>query len=143
MRPLASQIWPGGYAFRPFKVISTDIEFRYSRTNARDGLSNGEIKGSNISAVWNPHLQETLINGVLQGRKQIELKGASALSNMKMSELFIKASSCCDTPSAEVVMKISTYRDLKGSLPLRDRQHVKTRVKETALPGWGAKIDYT
>lgn len=90
MQPIADRIWGDGHAFHPFRVRTTNLDFSYSRRNAMAN-SKGESKGCNISVVWTLGLQETLINGVLQGRKQTDPKGASALSKAKIWELFLNS----------------------------------------------------
>ena len=88
--------------------------------------SNGESKGCNISGVWTLGLQETLINGVLQGRKQTDPKGASALSKAKIWELFLELHKL-------VISDDSILIDMGPSLI---RGYVKEVVKEEALQGW-------
>ena len=92
-------------------------------------------KGSNISAVWTPHINETLIKGVMQGWKQTDPRGASALSRMQIWAKFL------DTLflSHKFLKRFkgaSTYRELKSSKVLKDRHRVKEEVKEDALRGW-------
>ena len=132
MEPIAKCIWPGGYAFRPFTVKLTDVQFPYSRHSVK---SSG--RGCNIVAIWTPNTQETLVNGVLQGRKQSDAKGASSLSITQMWKLFSKVQ--CMLPVCEpneTIMR-NSYQDLKLSQDLKARRDVKHEVKEKALQGWG------
>lgn len=137
---MATQMWSGGYAFHPFKVNTTELDFKYSRRNAGESPT-GEVKGSNISAVWNLHIQETLINGVLQGRKRTDPRGASALSKSRTFRLFVEIHSLLETRRGVETVVIPDYQSLKNSDPLKDRRRVKIKAKEKALKGWDGSSD--
>lgn len=80
MAPLVGKKFEGGYKFSPFAVRTTNLAFRFSKRAAGAGAI-----GSNISAVWvRGRGFETLIGGVLQGRKRFTsgIKGASMLCKM-------------------------------------------------------------
>ena len=66
MKPLFRRQWSGGYAFRSFSVAVNEVDFQFSQQEAL--RRSKTLKGSNISAVWTPNANETLVNGVLQGR---------------------------------------------------------------------------
>lgn len=134
MSPVVGSIWPADYEFHPFRVKTTEIEFRYSRRAAGTNLDS--CKGSNISAVRTPRHQETLINGVLQGRKQTDPMGASALSRIQIWNLLLKTIGLLDAPAPRKVLKMSSYRDMKSSQDLEHRRRVKEDVKREALKGW-------
>ena len=134
MSPVFSSIWLADYKFRPFGVETTGIDFRYSRRAA--GKNQDGCKGSNISAVWTPRHQETLINGVLQGRKQTDRMGASALSGTQIWNLLLKTIGLIDVPALKDVLKMTSYLDMKGSRELEHRRLVKEDVKRRALKGW-------
>ena len=134
MSPVAGVTWPAAYAFRPFRVETTDIDFHYSRRAAGTNLD--ARNGSNTSAVWTTRHQETLINGVLQGRKQTDLKGASALSRMQIWNLLLETSRLIHSPVLENVLKMSLYSEMKVSKYLEHRRCVKEEVKREALMGW-------
>jgi len=142
MKPLNTLIWSGGYAFHPFNVRTTEHDFRYSRRNAGAKLT-GETRGCNISAAWNPHIQETLINGILQGRKQANPKGASALSKSRTFSQFLEIHSLLNMPRWAENMAICNYRGLKKSNALEHRREIKNTAKDKALKGWGESSDYT
>ena len=131
MKPIASSTWNEGYAYHPFSVKTTEIDFTYSRRNANNGSKNA-IKSCNISAIWTPGLQETLINGVLQGRKQTDPKGASALSKTKMLELFLEIHRIIH---GDVPIDLPQNM-LKQLDPLATRRQVKSETKSSALKGW-------
>ena len=126
--------WPAGYGFRPFRVETSETMFHFSRRAAATNLDG--CKGSNISAVWTPHHQETLINGVLQGRKQIDQLGASALSRVRIWSILLETVNLLDLPIQKSILKMSSYQEMKASEWLRHRRHVKTAVINDALKGW-------
>ena len=134
MSPVVRSIWPGDYEFHPFRVMTTGIDFRYSRGAAGTNLDS--CKGSNISAAWTPRHQETLINGVLQGRKQTDPMGASALSRIQIWNLLLKTISLLDAHAPRNVPEMSSYRNLKRPQDLEHRRRVKEDVKSEALKDW-------
>lgn len=134
MSPIAGATWPGGYGFRPFRVETTDIDFHYSRVVA--GTKADACKGSNISAVWTTRHEETLINGVLQGRKQTDEKGASASSRMQMWKFVLEISNIIDVLVLGSFLKMSSYLEMKSSQDLGHRRYVKDDVISRALQGW-------
>lgn len=134
MLPVVGSNWLGGYGFHPFRVETTGIAFHNSRRAA--GTNVDGCRGSNISAVWTPHLEETLINGVLQGRKQTDRKGASALSRVQIWKFLLDTINLFDIPTLRNTLELPTYPEMKVSQGLRDRRHVKIDVKKEALEGW-------
>ena len=137
MLPAATSTWSGGYRYRPFCVETTEIDFQYSR---RAAITNTVIcKGSNVSAVWIPCHQETLINGVLQGRKQTDQRGASALSRVQTWNLVMEIIGLLDVPALTNILKNPSYLDMKSSQNLEQRRRVKVEVKSEALKGWDSR----
>ena len=136
MLPVVGSTWLAGYGYQPFRVETTEITFQYSRKAAGTKL-NG-CKSSNISAVWTPCHQETLINGVLQGRKQTDPKGASALSRARMCMLLLETVSLIDVPALRYILKVSSYLDMKNLPDLKHRRRVKEEVKSESLKGWNS-----
>lgn len=126
--------WSGGYSFSPFKFCKTDIEFEFSR---RKALSSAPaMKGSNICAVWTPGLQESLINGVLQGRRQFDVRGGSALCNARMCNLEDRLLTLLDKPLLICIQGNIRYERLKECNLLQNRRKVKDDVRRHALKGW-------
>ena len=130
MKPMVGKEWPGGYRYQPFITQVCHGEFLFSRRSVLS--SRGPAKGSNISAVWNKDLRETLVNGVLQGRKQTDPRGASSISQQSMSLLL-----------SQTIEKLRSRNKENGLLQanvctaaLHDREHVKVEVRSTALKGW-------
>ncbi|KAL9124474.1 MAG: hypothetical protein Q9217_006201 [Psora testacea] len=139
MAPVSGKDRPSGYAFLPFTVASTDHDLYISRKSALN--KSDTIKGSNVSAVWTPYAQETLINGVLQGRKQGDPKGASMLSRRKLAELTCTVAASCRIPEVEDVALCNSYRAIKNSLRLSGRRLVKGDVTKEALEGWVKNVE--
>lgn len=134
MGPITDFKWSGGYSFNPFKFRKTEVDFEFSR---RNNLSSATAsKGSNICAVYNPGLQETLINGVLQGRKQFDIRGGSALCNARMCNLVSRLLTLLGKPLLSRINGNIGYKQLKDSVFLQNRRKVKDDVRRHALKGW-------
>ncbi|OAA62424.1 Adenosine deaminase/editase [Niveomyces insectorum RCEF 264] len=95
MHPVAGRTWPGGYAFTPFAVQTTRVEFAYSRRALDDsGFRSSAVSSSssppphassNVSVVWTRHgVNECLVGGVLRGRRAFDPAGASAVSRRQL-----------------------------------------------------------
>ncbi|PVH88854.1 adenosine-deaminase domain-containing protein [Cadophora sp. DSE1049] len=136
LSPLKNKQWEGSYSFRPFGILTTDMEFVSSR---RQSLGVGEkIVPSNTATSWTPNHTETLIGGSLQGRKQFSLKGASRVCKRRSWKLALdiaKAASL-QIPRIEQALNVDTYDSLKQSLLLTQRKKVKADVRSNALKGW-------
>lgn len=120
--------WAAGYAFHPFDVRTTSRIFEHGKQSG-EGV---ETVPSNLSAVATPDFEESLINGVLQGRKQLDPRGASALSRRRLVESVKSLAELLD----DVEVKRGTYADIKAMQELRGREYVKRKVRENALQGW-------
>jgi tRNA-specific adenosine deaminase 1 len=139
----------GGYSFQDFKMITTTREFAYSRRDAEGSpLLSDAISPSNIAASWSPYFEETLIGGVLQGRKQNDPKGASVVCKRRMWELarditrllHLESSSSVENSLSHVGEggegdPRKTYEDMKQGQLLQDRMTAKTNARAT-LKGW-------
>jgi len=121
----------GGYAFKPFNVTTTAREFDYSKRSspAADPVP------SNLSALSTPHSQENLINGVLQGRKQFDPRGASCASRREMWKAVADVTAAAD-PDRSDATRTSTYDEMKMSTMMGARERVKSDVRELSLKGW-------
>jgi tRNA-specific adenosine deaminase 1 len=73
--------WPIAYAFHPFEILPTSKQFQFCREVVSE-----PFKPSNKSAIWTPHFQEIVINGILQGRKRSDPAAPSRLSRRRMWE---------------------------------------------------------
>lgn len=100
---------------------------------------------SNISAVWTPHWQETLIGGVLQGRKQLDPRAASRIcrrglwgEGVRVAGL-VGAAAAAVTTTTLLSSQKSLYKELKQSNMLTARHRVKADVKGV-LKGWLSNV---
>ena len=134
MTVIRDKVWGGGHGFRQFKVLPTDVEFELSRYIGE--ASGKNLKGSNQSAIWTPRVRQTLVNGVLQGRKQDDPRGASLICRRKLWEIMRKLNCCLDGYDLLKVVQKEQYLDLKESEVLRDRRMLKHVVYREALVGW-------
>ena len=129
LKTLAGRRWPGGYAFRPFRVAATELEFEFSR---RRGAGPGASNLSAVAVAGNG--REVLINGVLQGRKQFSgWEAASMVCKMAMWRRVVDI-------APELARMATRYADLKeaGSSSgsgSSSRQAVKADVRQV-LGGW-------
>jgi tRNA-specific adenosine deaminase 1 len=125
--------WSGGLAFRPFDVESTSLNFSYSR---RSFDAEHSLVASNISAVYSPYFQETLIGGVLQGRKPSDPRGASIISRRRMWSAAAEVASVLSLNQVIQAIDGNSYSAFKTSPLLACRREVKADVLHTALKGW-------
>lgn len=144
---LTSDSWPGGYGFHPFAVETTKKEFEYSKrtVTARAEAAGISTTGDNIASsplavTWSRNgLEESTINGVLQGRKQLDRRGGSKLCRLRMWGLALEVSVLVGAGGALAVQKLlgsGTYAEVKKGDLLTPRRLVKTRAREEALRGW-------
>ncbi|KAK5727289.1 hypothetical protein LTR15_003183 [Elasticomyces elasticus] len=132
----AGKHWGGGYAFKPFMVHTTSRGFEYANAAISDATEAEAAVGSNISMLSTfSGRQEVIINGVLQGRKQTDPKGASCVSRRKIWEAINRIKSAADT-AVSIKGPKETYAEFKASPRLRSREQVKHDVKTLALKGW-------
>jgi tRNA-specific adenosine deaminase 1 len=124
-----SNQWTGGYRFQGFEVKPTTREFAFSR---RKVLAGEKAVASNLSAVYTPTLEETLIGGVLQGRKQSDPRGASKVCRRNTWALALQVATIASLPIIEK-LSAKTYKDLKEGAS--SRTQVKKDVR-AALKGW-------
>ncbi|KAJ4330928.1 hypothetical protein N0V95_009977 [Ascochyta clinopodiicola] len=127
------QSWHGGYKWQPFNVLPTQREFTWSR---RSIAATEKAVASNLSAAWTPAWQETLIGGVLQGRKQLDPRGASSICRRRAWGLALQIAGLAGVPAVLDVLKQSTYADVKGNAVLTSRRNVKKDTQEKGLGGW-------
>lgn len=124
--------WKGGYSFHAFEIQSTGREFTWSR---RALSSMEKATPSNLSAVWTPSWQETLIGGVLQGRKQLDPRGASSICRKELWMKTGKIAGLIGIPLLVETLGKGRYADIKESSALAPRREVKKDMKKT-LSGW-------
>ncbi|CBY00524.1 similar to tRNA-specific adenosine deaminase [Plenodomus lingam JN3] len=128
------QGWKGGYKFRPFEVMSTTREFRCCR---RAVLRGEKAVPSNLSAVWTPTWQETLIGGVLQGRKQGDVRGASRICRKRMWGFAMRIAGVVEAVvGGRRVLGKRTYGEVRTDEVFDARTRVKEDMKSGGLQGW-------
>lgn len=146
LKALQGKSWENGYRFSPFEIKTTEREFEYSR---RQSISVGEkIIPSNISACYThdprngtmPSSLETLIGGILQGRKVNDIRGASKVCRKKAWKLALNIVTLVAVPGVQQVLSSSTYGEVKGSKVLTSRRGVKEDVRASALRGWVCNV---
>jgi tRNA-specific adenosine deaminase 1 len=133
-----------GYNPHFLTLKTTSREFRFSR---RQPLGAGEkIVPSNIAAHAHatasgvPQL-ETLIGGVLQGRKASDIRGASRVSRFRMWELALEVAALVAVPRVQRALGRGKYGEVKGGELLEGRRRVKEDVREGALKGWVRNLE--
>ena len=141
MRSQVGKRWLDSYSFEPFRIRSTKLDFGFSRRSSQQRSE--MLKNSSTSVVWTPSFTETLINGVLQGHKQDDPRGASLLSRRKMMELLNKIRAE-DSLFMKSIAFFSSYEKLKKATELASRRQVKIDVTRVSLMGWpkNAKDDF-
>jgi tRNA-specific adenosine deaminase 1 len=133
INPDITENWENGLSFHPFDIATTSLEFEWSR---RSGNPSSTMLASNVTAIYTLHFQETLIGGVLQGRKQLDPKGASAICRKSMWNAAKDVVTALDMPSISDIRDAACYNDFKNCQELRYRRVVKDNVRNVALKGW-------
>ncbi|CZT15690.1 related to tRNA-specific adenosine deaminase 1 [Ramularia collo-cygni] len=123
-----------GFAFRPFHVTTTKREFNFSRRGPQAAAVPNV--SSNLSAVYTPTRREILVNGVLQGRKQLDPKGASCVSRRKMWMSVLDVALLVGLPALTSALGKRTYSEMKASGIFKGRKRVKMDARELSLKGW-------
>ncbi|TRX89990.1 hypothetical protein FHL15_009091 [Xylaria flabelliformis] len=165
MAPLAAQTQgDGGYAFRPFSVETTDLEFVFSRRSPASILTlspsrvpKTKITPSNISTAHTAsNRTETTLNGVLQGRKAsaADIRGASFASRRQIWSLAVEVAGllASDEPNQSIqtdkrdtlhirdALGVAgtgpTYAQVKNCASLGPRRRAKEIARREALRGW-------
>ena len=137
MKPLVGKEWLGGYSFKPFAVGTTDHEFDYSKRSVRAWSE--RISASNLAATWSlSGVEETILGGVLQGRKPFNTNGASRMSRSSMWQRAQHLADHLGDGHTDLVeyLQAGTYKDVKDGALLSNRRTVKDDVRQTALAGW-------
>lgn len=123
-----------GFTFRPFQVTTTKKEFAFSRRGPQ--IAATPNVSSNLSAVYTPRQREILVNGVLQGRKQLDPKGASCLSPKLVWKSVLEIALLVGMPALASALGKRSYSEMKSCELLRGRERVKKDAREISLRGW-------
>jgi tRNA-specific adenosine deaminase 1 len=158
MRPLAGRRWGhdygcengeeekenvtgrrfGSYAFVPFRVETTTREFGFSKRAV--ATRTDKTSASHLAVAWTRDgLEEGLIGGMLQGRKQFSPRGASAVSRRGMWKMAREVAALLEDGEGDRIrsaLDVKTYDEVKGAELLDGRRAVKTEVRREALKGW-------
>ncbi|KUI62117.1 hypothetical protein VP1G_09261 [Cytospora mali] len=126
--------WGDGYSFKPFEIQTTELEFEYSSCGS-DKEEKAKYVASNLAMAWSCNgLAENVIGGVLQGRKQSDPRGGSAVSRAKMWALATEVAGMVGM--GELAHHRGTYGDVKEGKLAAGRRKVKEQVRGAALKGW-------
>lgn len=128
--------------------MTTTREFEYSKrtvttftTSTSASMTDSTARvASNISILSTPRRREILINGVLQGRKQFDPKGASCASRRALWKATLDVAIVAGIPALVDALEKSTYSEVKGTKDLESRAQVKSDVIEVALKGWKRNV---
>lgn len=125
-----------GYQFRPFEVQTTGIEFSFSR-RAVSSEDETRYVASSLATAWNARgLADNIIGGVLQGRKQMDPRGGSAVSRKRLWQLAMEVAELAGT-QIDAARYVETYAAMKEDYDvLGSRRQVKDIVRTEALKGW-------
>jgi tRNA-specific adenosine deaminase 1 len=129
MMPVEGKTWRGGYAFHPFRVLSTAQEFAYSRRMVAGGISH-------ISAISGPVGNECIIQGIIQGRTSTDPRKASIVCREQMWGMAKEVLEGLALPHLAGIRDTHLYSAVKWAEMLALRRQVKAETIEQALPGW-------
>jgi tRNA-specific adenosine deaminase 1 len=133
LHPEVTENWSPEYSFRPFSIKTTVLEFSYGR---RSNPSGPQLKPSNISTVWTPQIEETLIGGVLQGRKRSDPKAGSSICRKNMWKAAHDVAQALGDIWIANIMQADTYGEMKQRIAPASRWKVKQDIITHALCGW-------
>lgn len=133
LTPKVITSWPKDFSFRAPDIVTTDLEFSYSK---RSSSGEWKWKPSNVTAVYTPHFQETLIGGIHQGRKQGDPQAASAIARKSMWRVFVDVAEMLGSSILLQSACQPSYGKFKASRYLEARRRVSNEVKDRALQGW-------
>lgn len=127
-----------GFSFKPFNVQTTRREFEFSKRylNSQATSAAPDAVPSNRSCVFTIQGTEVLVNGVLEGRKLYDPRGASMLSRRKMWKSTLGVAAALGLPALSYLSAKYSYDELKRNLDVLGRGEVKSDVRRLALKGW-------
>ena len=136
MSALTGAAWGADYAFNPFTVETTTEEFGFSRREVR--ARSEKISASNLAAAWScSGVEESIIGGVILGRKPFDPRGASRMSRR---QTWTAASDVARQLDGHQKLKQylggQSYREIKDGALVAQRIEVKAEVRNIALTGW-------
>lgn len=133
---LENKTWDTSHKFQPFTIATTTREFQYSKRSVSSRAA--KISASNLAAVWTrAGLEESTINGIIQGRKPGTSKSASETSRIRMwaaAERAMRTLVLEDELHKELFSR--DYESFKSNPVLDVRRRVKADVWRLSLTGW-------
>ncbi|KAF2152133.1 hypothetical protein K461DRAFT_294972 [Myriangium duriaei CBS 260.36] len=127
MKPLMG--WKDGeYEFRPFEIWASGVEFEFVREEG--------AKASEKACVVYGEEREVVINGVLQGRKRTDPRGASGVSRRRMWALARELAVQLGDEGIFTALEGGNYGRVKDVDLLASRAAAKRHVTQHGLPGW-------
>lgn len=136
MGPLLGRHWGLHYSFKPFFVETTTLEFVFSKRGVGKTLET--LVASSLATAWSLRgVEETLVNGVVRGRRAFDPRGASRMSRRQMWQAACVLAGQRDVPSdLKQQLFVKTYQEAKGGPLLATRRQVKADAYALALTGW-------
>jgi len=140
MKKTMDREWEGGYSCHEILPLVTGLHFKYSKraVGERAGGAN-KLATSNLAATWTClGLEESLLGGVLQGKRGFDDQSASRLSRKSMWRLVLEISKTLQDSAGYIASELAVrdYGTMKNCPFLSPRRRVKHDVKEDALKGW-------
>lgn len=132
MQPVADDVQ---FVYRPFEVMTTNLEFAYSR-RSQGAIQAFSLVAYNQAIVSWSSGQEVLINDVLRGQRQTDLRIVSSVSRKSLCRLVIEIAKECKMDHIHQLLAGKSYRSIKDSTTLAQRRRVKASVTVLALQGW-------
>lgn len=130
--------WKGNLVYHPLRIQTSLREFDWSRRNHEQVQ---KYIASNTSTVYTIYNRELLVNGVLQGRKQKDARGASSICRKHLWQSVLESLSHTRlTDAANSWSKVS-YGDLKNDRVMATRTKVKLDVRTNVLRNWVKNIE--
>lgn len=136
MAPVVSTAWNGGYSFHDVYILTTDREFVFSRRT--EIAENEKLAASNLAAAWTPYYEESLVGGVLQGRKLFDPRGAGKSCKLSLWEAASKIAALLGDEGQDLAaaLAIPDYGKMKLGKNFQLREIVKETTRREALKGW-------
>ncbi|KAB5528866.1 adenosine-deaminase domain-containing protein [Coniochaeta sp. 2T2.1] len=135
MARVAGRRWEGGYKWAEFAVRTTGLEFQFSKREV--GRTCDKTSASNLAVAWTGNgLEEGLVGGVLQGRKQFDVRGGSGTCRRRIWQLAREVAGMERDEELGRALEGEKYGDVKGVGLLDRRRRVKDDVRGEVLRGW-------
>ena len=128
----------GSFVYHPFRIQVSHREFEWSRRIHEEVQ---KYVASNTSTVYTIYNRELLVNGVLQGRKQKDARGASSICRKSLWQSVIEVPYRSRFSDAAVMWSKVTYGDLKTDEVMAARTKVKLDVQTNVLYDWIKNIE--